>query len=78
MDVQRLVQMANDIGSFFEAEKDRKKAEKGVADHIRNFWEPRMRRQILAHLDQEEGSGLSDFVREALRTYRQELTPSSN
>ena len=77
MDVRRLVQMANDIGSFFQAEKDKAKAEKGIADHIRSFWDPRMRRQILAHLDDEECSGLSEFVRGALRTHRQDLMPAS-
>jgi formate dehydrogenase subunit delta len=76
MDVHRLVQMANDIGSFFGAEKDKTKAEKGVADHIRNFWEPRMRLQILAYLDEQEGAGMTDLVRGALRTYRQNLMPS--
>jgi formate dehydrogenase subunit delta len=75
MDVHHLVQMANDIGRFFESEKDKAKGKKGVADHIRSFWEPRMRREILAYLDNEQGAGLSDIVLDALRSYRQELTP---
>jgi hypothetical protein len=36
--------MANEIGAFFEAETDKIK---GVAHHLRNSWEARMRRQIL-------------------------------
>jgi formate dehydrogenase subunit delta len=77
MDVHHLVHMANNIGSFFEAEKDKAKGVKGVADHIRNFWEPRMRREILAYLDREQGSGLSGIVLDALRTYREDLTPKA-
>ena len=75
MDVQRLIKFANNIGSFFEVEPDKVKAAQGVATHIRNFWEPRMRRQILEYLDSEQGKGLSDIVLTALREHRKELTP---
>ena len=73
MDVERLVQMANNIGDFFAADPDKAKGAKGVADHIRSFWEPRMRKQIFAHLDKTSGAGLSDIVLKALSTHRQEL-----
>jgi formate dehydrogenase subunit delta len=73
MDIHHLVKMANDIGSFFESEPDRAKAAKGIADHIRSFWDPRMRRQMMAHVDQASGSGLKDLVLTALRTHRKEL-----
>jgi formate dehydrogenase subunit delta len=75
MDIHHLTKLANNIGSFFEAEPDKAKAAQGVATHIRNFWEPRMRRQILAYLDEKKGEGLSDLVLTALKTHRQELTP---
>ena len=75
MDPQHLVHLANNIGAFFESEKDRKKGADGVANHIRNFWEPRMRREILQYLDQQQGAGLSELVLTALTTHRQELTP---
>jgi formate dehydrogenase subunit delta len=73
MDTQRLVKMANDIGSFFEAEPDRSKGAKGVAEHLKNFWDPRMRRQILSYLDQQQGAGLKTVVLEALRTHRVQI-----
>ena len=41
--------MANDIGTFFEAEPDKAEAARSVANHLRRFWDPRMRRQIVAH-----------------------------
>jgi formate dehydrogenase subunit delta len=73
MDIQHLIKMANNIGSFFEAEPDKAEAVKGVADHIKNFWDPRMRRQIFNYLDEHEGAGLSEIALNALRTHRQRL-----
>jgi formate dehydrogenase subunit delta len=63
--VERLVQMANDIGHFFAAEPQRTDAIAGIANHIRRYWDPRMRRQILAHL-QAGGEGLEELPREAV------------
>jgi formate dehydrogenase subunit delta len=77
MEIQRLIKLANNIGSFFEAEPDKMKGAQGVATHIKNFWEPRMRRQILDYVDAQEGEGLSDVVLTALRSHRDELTPKS-
>jgi formate dehydrogenase subunit delta len=51
MDIHHLIKLANNIASFFESEPDKVKGAQGVATHIKNFWEPRMRRQILAYLD---------------------------
>jgi len=73
MDIHHLVKMANSIGDFFESEPDRAKAAKGVADHIRSFWDPRMRREIFTHIDQASGEGLKDLVLTGLRTHRKEL-----
>ena len=75
MDIHRLIKLANNIGAFFEAEPDKTKGAQGVATHIKNFWEPRMRRQILEYVDTQQGEGLSHSVLNALRTHREELTP---
>jgi formate dehydrogenase subunit delta len=77
MEIHHLVKMANSIGDFFESEPDKTKGAKAVADHIRSFWEPRMRRQILSHVEQNGGEGLSDLVLAALRTHSKELTPQA-
>ena len=61
---QRLVYMANQIGKFCQSQ-GHDKAVPGVADHIRKFWDPRMRKQIYAHLA-AGGAGLDPDVREAL------------
>jgi len=65
MNVDRLVTMANDIGAFFDAEPDKVEAAKSIASHLRRFWDPRMRRQIIAH-NVEGGTGLKDIVRSAI------------
>ncbi len=75
MEVQRLVKLANDIGTFFESEKDPAKGAEGVASHIRMFWDPRMRRELLVHLDENDGEGLRPLVLEALRKHSHELDP---
>ena len=73
MDIQQLIKMANNIASFFEAEPDAAKGAKGVADHLKNFWDPRMRRQILHYVDEQGGTGLKGIVLEALRAHGQRL-----
>jgi len=65
MNIQRLVKMANDIGDFFAAEADRAQAAREVASHLKRFWDPRMREQIITHC-QQGGVGLSDHVRDAV------------
>ena len=62
VDPKTLVHMANRIGEFFQAMPDREEALQGVATHIRKFWDPRMRRELLAYLDQQAGEGLSELV----------------
>jgi formate dehydrogenase subunit delta len=73
MDIQHLVKMANNIASFFEAEPDTAKGAKSVADHLKNFWDPRMRRQILRYIEERQGAGLKEIVLQALRSHRHEI-----
>jgi len=56
MNIERLVRMANDIGNFFKAEPDHAQAVNGVATHIKRFWDPRMRKEIVAYVDSAERS----------------------
>ena len=51
MDINNLVHMANQIGEFFSAYPDRDEALEGVANHIRKFWEPRMRLKLFEGID---------------------------
>ena len=69
MNIVHLVRMANDIGNFFKAEADRAVAVDSVALHLKRFWDPRMRKEIVAYVD-EGGTDLMDLVREAVLKLR--------
>jgi len=56
MSPDKLVYMANQIGKFFTSQ-GREQAAAGTADHIKKFWDPRMRAAIVAHL-KAGGKGL--------------------
>jgi formate dehydrogenase subunit delta len=65
MEIERLVKMVNDIARFFEADPDHAEAVKGIVGHITRFWDPRMRREIVAHA-KAGGGDLSALAREAV------------
>ncbi len=65
MDVRRLVAMANDIARYFASEPDREAGAEGVADHLRKFWTPRMREQLVVYLH-SDGAELSELSREGV------------
>lgn len=75
MEARKLVKMANDIGSFFGADPDHAAALDGIASHLKRFWEPRMRRDLLSWVDGHAGEGLSPVVLEAIRTHRERIAP---
>lgn len=64
-----LIKMANQIGSFFDSFTDRELARAEVAKHLSRFWDPRMRRAIMAYeAENKDHSALMPIVREALST----------
>ena len=73
MDIGRLVAMANDIAAFFDAEPDKAVAAEGVRFHLVRFWDPRMRREIIAHVH-SGGEGLTPTAKSAIAL----LTNSAN
>jgi formate dehydrogenase subunit delta len=62
---ERLVSMANDIAAFFNSEADKAVAAQSVATHIKRYWDPRMRREIITHY-RDGGAGLDPLVRSAV------------
>jgi formate dehydrogenase subunit delta len=76
MDIDNLVRMANRIGDFFEAMPDADEARDGIANHLRRFWEPRMRAEMLAYVDRTGGADLHPMVLEAIRKHRSTLQPA--
>lgn len=63
MSPDKLIRMANQIATFFES-KPHAEGVSGVAAHISDFWEPRMRKQLFDHLA-AGGQGLKPLVSEA-------------
>jgi formate dehydrogenase subunit delta len=65
MDINYLVKMANDIGGFFASGLDHEEAVDSIVQHLSNFWEPRMRRQIIEYA-RLGATGLKPVAREAV------------
>jgi formate dehydrogenase subunit delta len=66
MNPQRLVAMANDIAAFFDAEADKEAAAEQVANHLRKFWEPRMR-EAIRRIAADGGTGMSALALSGVR-----------
>ncbi len=65
MQIEHLVTMANEIAAFFQGAANEGEAAASVANHLRRFWDPRMRRQIIEHL-KLGGAGLSTLASEGV------------
>jgi formate dehydrogenase subunit delta len=65
MKIEALVKMANQISAFFDGEGGHNPQEsaKLVATHLRRYWEPRMRKEIIEHLQNHDGEGLDELAR---------------
>jgi len=71
MQSDKLVMMANQIATFFAAQGEAR-ALPQIADHIEKFWDRRMRREIIAHIE-AGGDGLNPLAKSALANLK---TPS--
>ena len=60
-----MVHRANQIALFF-ASYSREEAVAGVADHLKKFWEPRMRRQLAEYVA-ADGAGLHELAKDAIK-----------
>ncbi len=65
---EKLIYMANQISKFFES-KPHAEGVAGIAAHINDFWEPRMRRHLFEVVD-AGGAGLRPLVLEAAETIK--------
>ena len=68
IDLDQLIVMANQIGDFF-APYPPDRAREGLRNHLRTYWDPRMRDALLELVD-SGGEGLDDRVIEAARLLR--------
>jgi formate dehydrogenase subunit delta len=67
---ERIVLMANQIGDFFAPYPPERRAE-GIRNHLRTYWDPRMREELLA-LIAAGGADLAPPVVEGARLLRAE------
>jgi len=65
MNIEHLTTMVNDISHYFASEPDHDTGVAGIAEHLRKFWDPVMRRQIIEHL-KSGGEGLEPLAREGV------------
>jgi formate dehydrogenase subunit delta len=65
MNIDHLTRMANDIGAFFASESTADEAAQNICAHLKRFWDPRMRAQIVAHY-KSGGEGLAPAVHAAI------------
>lgn len=66
MSPEKLAYMANQIATFFASQPEGERVD-AVAKHIRDFWDPRMRRQLFEMVDAGDES-LSPLVVRAAGT----------
>jgi len=65
MNIDLLIKMANEIGTFFSG-ADADGAASDVANHLKRYWAPRMRAQIIKYYEERAGAGLSDVAKAAV------------
>ena len=66
--IEKLVRMANQIAEFFRPYSDAEAAA-GVHEHIRAFWTPAMRNELIAFAE-AGGNGLQPRVTAAMERFR--------
>ena len=86
MDTAHLVQMANRIGQFFEAMPDAAEGQAEAVQHLRKFWTPVMRAELLALVDAQvdapaaapDAASLRPFMHAAVLAHRARLLPTAS
>ena len=77
MNIDLLIKMVNEISGFFAGATDAEQAVRDVATHLKRFWDPRMRRELLRFVDEHGGAGLKESALAAIRQGREKLAPRS-
>ena len=67
MENQNIVNMANQIASFFEAYPDHGEALEGLSGHLKKFWSPKMRVKLKEIVDKGEVDNIHPLVLGALK-----------
>jgi formate dehydrogenase subunit delta len=71
MKKNHLITMANQIGGFFKSYPDKEQATKDIAAHLKRFWPPIMRQEIIEYVEssKDKDNLLDDMVNEAVKKY---------
>jgi len=72
MNIDLLIKMANQISEFFQGVTDPTQAASDVATHLTRYWDPRMRKQIVAYCEERHGAGLTNTAIGAVQILRQQ------
>ena len=75
METRDMLRMANQIADFFKG-YPREEARKEAATHLNNYWDPRMRKQLIAHLA-TGGEGLDPLIIEGASQIRKPKTEAA-
>ena len=67
MNIDLLIKMTNEITSFWQGEVGEAAASSEVATHLKRYWEPRMRAQMITYYEERHGAGLSDVALRAVQ-----------
>jgi formate dehydrogenase subunit delta len=71
LDDDRLVHKVNQIAHFHEP-YPQDQAVAGVLEHLKNFWTPAMRRQLIQFAAGDDAGRLHELVREAVRVLEEQ------
>ena len=65
MKIDPLIKMANQIGAFFDGEyaDNPEEAARMAATHLRRYWEPRMRTEMIEYFNANGGEGLDEVAK---------------
>ncbi len=66
MNIDLLIKMTNEIGEFFAGTTDADAAARDVANHLKRYWDPRMREQMLKYYQERSGAGLTELAKNAV------------
>jgi formate dehydrogenase subunit delta len=67
MNNQHIVNMANQIASFFEAYPEQAEAIEGVSGHLKKFWSPKMRVKLKEIAEQGDIDNIHQLVLDAIK-----------
>jgi len=69
MQKEHIIKMANQIGVFFKSYPKQDYAEKQIANHLKKFWSPEMRKFLKNEVDSRSADGLEMIVETAVKKY---------